>query len=139
MLGHDGYYDLRLRTAGARHETGRFRLLVSGSEVAGTDSRASFGSSMNLIFERVYLHAGINPVEYVNAGRGTVEIGSLNVTPDDAAAVTYAAAAPQNVLSGAAVVQANQYAYGGSDVSYIGNGAGNTLTFTGIKAPRAGS
>jgi hypothetical protein len=36
-------------------------------------------------------------------------------------------------------VQANQYAYGGSDVGYIGNGAGNTLAFTGIRAPRAGS
>ncbi len=119
--------------------TGRFRLLVSGSEVANTDSAAAFGSSMNLIFDRVYLHAGINPVEYVNAGRGTVDIGALNVTPDDAAAATYAAAAPQNVLSGAAIVQANQYAYGGSDVGYVGNGAGNTLAFTGITAPRAGS
>jgi hypothetical protein len=137
--GHNGYYDLGLRTSGARHETGRFRLLVSGSEVANSDSRASFGSSVNLIFDRVYLHAGINPVEYVNAGRGTVDIGSLNVAADDAAAATYAAAAPQNVLSGAAVVQANQYAYGGSDVGYIGNGAGNTLAFTGITAPRAGS
>ncbi len=148
--GHDGYYDLGLRAAGARPAvsaarlmTGRFRLLVSGSELKDTDNAASSGSSVNLISDRVYLHAGINPVEYVNAGRGTVDIGALNVTPDAAAdaaaAVTYAAAAPQNVLSGTAVVQANQYAYGGSDVGYIGNGAGNTLAFTGITAPRAGS
>src|ERR1019366_10418457 len=141
--GHDGYYDLGLRASGPRHATGHFRLLVSGSELANTDSAAAFGSSMNLIFDRVYLHAGINPVEYVNAGRGTVDIGALNVTPaadaDAASAVTYAAAAPQNVLSGTALVQANQYAYGGSDVGYIGNGAGNTLAFTGIRAPRVGS
>jgi hypothetical protein len=133
----DGYYDLRLRTAGQQHGAARFRLLVSGNEVKETAATA--GST----FDRVYLHAGINPVEYVNAGDGPVGMNSLNVTPDAAAtatgAATYAAAAPQNVLSGAAVVQGNQYAYGGSDVGYIGDGASNTLTFTAIKAARAGT
>ncbi len=69
-------------------------------------------------------------------------IDALRVTPDSAAAadaVTYGAAAAQNVLSGAAVVQANQYAYGGSDVGYIGDGAASTLTFTGVKAAQAGT
>ena len=82
----------------------------------------------------VYLHAGINPVTY--SGRG--QLGGLRVTPSTAAATTYAAAAAQNVLSGAAVVQPNQYAYGGADVGYIGDGAANTLTFTHVMAPRAG-
>jgi hypothetical protein len=141
--GHDGYYDLGLRASTPGRASVHFGLLVSGIKLDGTGRGFPFGSSVNLISDRVYLHAGINPVEYVNAGRGTVDIGALNVTPaadaDAASAVTYAAAAPQNVLSGTAVVQANQYAYGGSDVGYIGNGAGNTLAFTGIRAPRAGS
>jgi hypothetical protein len=39
----------------------------------------------------------------------------------------------------ASVVQSKQYAYGGSDVGYIGDGSGNTLTFTGVQAPAAGT
>jgi hypothetical protein len=141
--GHDGYYHLGLRTSGRGPAARGFDLLVSGSQFAGTGRAVPFGSSVNLIFDRAYLHAGINPVTYVNAGRGTVGIDSLNVTPDTGAdataAVTYAAAAPGNVLSGTAVVQSNQYAYAGSDVGFIGNGAANTLTFTGVRAPRAGT
>ena len=60
----------------------------------------------------VYLHAGINPVQ---------------------------AAAARNTLSGAAVVQPDAYAYGGKDVGFVGNGAANTLTFTGVRAPRSGT
>jgi hypothetical protein len=83
----------------------------------------------------VYLHAGINPVTYSGAG----ELGGLLVTPSRVTATTYAAAASQNVLGGAAVVQPNQYAYGGADVGYIGDGTTNTLTFTGVRAARAGT
>jgi len=85
----------------------------------------------------IYLHAGINPVSV----RGMTD-GVLNVVPDPAAdaadATVYAAAAPGNTLGGTAVVQADQYAYGGKDVGFVGNGAANTLTFNGIRAPRAG-
>jgi hypothetical protein len=120
----DGYYDLGLRAAGG------FRLTVDGTGLGSVPAST-----------RVYLHAGINPVEYVAHSRAT--IGSLTVTPDSAAdssdATTYGAAAAQNVLAGTAVVQTNPYAYGGSDVGYIGNGAGNTLTFTGVQAPRSGT
>jgi hypothetical protein len=120
----DGYYDLRLRAAGS------FKLTADGTGLGRVPASTA-----------VYLHAGINPVEYVAQGRATV--GSLSVTPDPAAnaagATTYAAAAARNVLAGTAVVQANQYAYHGSDVGYIGNGSGNTLTFTGVQAPTAGT
>jgi hypothetical protein len=125
----DGYY--RLSLAGAR---GNVRLMVDGSQ-AGLGNHGSFRINEGV----AYLHAGINPVQV--AGLGTR--GLLTVAPDpgaDAAdAVTYPAAAGGNVLSGAAVVQASQYAYGGKDVGFVGNGAGNTLTFTGVKAPRSGS
>jgi hypothetical protein len=83
----------------------------------------------------VYLHAGINPVTYSGRGR----LGGLLVTPSSATATTYAAATAANVLAGTAVVQPDQYAYGGADVGYIGNGAANTLTFTGVTAARAGT
>ena len=120
----DGYYDLGLSSAGG------FRLSVDGTGLGSVSAST-----------RVYLHAGINPVEYVAQGSATV--GSLSVTPDSAAdsahATTYGAAAARNVLAGTAVVQANRYAYGGSDVGYIGNGPGNTLTFTGVQAPSAGT
>jgi hypothetical protein len=82
----------------------------------------------------VYLHAGINPVTYSGRGR----LGGLLVTPSSATATTYAAATAANVLAGTAVAQPNQYAYGGADVGYIGHGAANTLTFTGVTAARAG-
>jgi hypothetical protein len=120
----DGYYDLGLRSAG------RFKLAVDETALGSVSSST-----------RVYLHAGINPVQYVP--EGNARAGSLSVTPDSAAdtadAATYGAAATQNTLAGTAVVQRNQYAYGGSDVGYIGNGSGNTLTFTGVRAPSAGT
>jgi hypothetical protein len=83
----------------------------------------------------VYLHAGINPVTY--AGRGI--LGGLYVTPASGNASTYAASAAQNVLSGTAAVESDSYAYGGQYVGWIGNGAANTLTFTGVTAPSAGT
>ncbi|MBV9382780.1 MAG: hypothetical protein JOY82_04060 [Streptosporangiaceae bacterium] len=128
--GHDGYY--RLSLGGAR---GDLRAAIGDSRgVAG--NHLSFRTSNEGTV--AYLHAGINPVRVADLGTG----GTLNVTPDPAAdaadTAVYAAAAPGNALSGTAVVQADPYAYGGADVGYVGNGAGNTLTFTGIRAPRAG-
>jgi len=93
-------------------------------------------------FDRVYLHAGINSIEYRPTGAGSIAIDSLDLTPDAAAdaasALTYAAAARENVLSGTAVVRDSQRAYGGRCVARIGHGAANTLTFTGVSAPWAG-
>jgi hypothetical protein len=137
---HDGYHDLRLRYAAAGQDPGqRFSLLVSGSYLKDSINAAAAG----LTFDRVYLHAGINPIEYRPEGTGGAAIDSLDVTPDAAAdaasAVTYAAAAPENVLSGTAAVELNRYAYGGQCVRGIGDGAASTLTFTGVRAPWAGT
>lgn len=125
---HDGYYDLGLQHASASG----FTLTVDGTSLGSVPATA-----------KVYLHAGINPVQYVWPGSGRATVGALSVTPDSAAdtadATTYGAAATQNTLAGTAVVQSNQYAYNGSDVGYIGNGSGNTLTFTGVQAPSAGT
>jgi hypothetical protein len=83
----------------------------------------------------VYLHAGINPVSY----RGSGLLDGLSVTPTSGDATTYAASAPGNVLSGTAVVTPDSYAYGGEYVGYIGNGAANTLSFTGVTVPASGT
>jgi len=132
----DGYYSLSLGISGRLRAPASFRLLVSGSQLKETTATSNETSDV------VYLHAGINPIEYVNDGNAPVLIDALQVTPDTAAAssaVTYAAAASGNVLSGAAVVQSDQYAYDGADVGYIGDGAANTLAFTGIQAAQAGT
>lgn len=125
----DGYY--RLSLAGAR---GSVRLAV-GDGSGGAGSPGPFGTNETV----AYLHAGINPVPVTGLGTG----GTLNVTPDPAAdaadAAVYPAASPRNILSGTAVVRTNQYAYGGKEVGYVGNGAGNTLTFTGVRAPHSGT
>jgi len=137
---HDGYYDLRLRYAAAEQDPlQRFSLLVSGDYLKDSSITGATG----LTLDRVYLHAGINLIEYLPEGTGGAAINSLDVTPDAAAdaaaAVTYAAAAPGNVLSGMAAVELNRYAYGGQCVGGIGHGAASTLTFTGIRAPWAGT
>ena len=116
----DGYY--RLSASGSR---GDVRLTVDGASSESPDA----------VF---YLHAGINPVQAAG-----LTSGALDVSPVGAAnavdATVYSAAAAQNKLSGAAVVQSDPYAYGGKDVGYVGNGAANTLTFTGIRAARSGT
>jgi hypothetical protein len=137
---HDGYYDLRLRYAAAEQDPlERFSLLVSGSYLKDSIITGAAG----LTCDRVYLHAGINPIEYRPEGRSDAAIDSLDVTPDAAAdaasAVAYPAAAPGNVLSGTAAVRPNRYAYGGQCVGGIGRGAASTLTFTGVRAPWAGT
>ena len=138
QTGHDGYYDLRLRYAALARLDG-FRLMVSGSYLLQSALKGSSG----MTFDRVYLHAGINPIQYLPEGTGSAVIESLDVTPDAAAdaasAVTYAAAARGNVLSGTTAVQRSQHAYEGQYVGRIGHGAANTLTFTGVSAPRAGT
>jgi hypothetical protein len=137
---HDGYHALRLRYGTEKPGlVAGFTLLVG----AACLNVSAITSSSGLTFDRVYLHAGINRIEYRPEAAGSAAIYSLDVTPDAAAdaaaAVTYAAGAPRNVRSGTAVVRHNAYAYGGQCVGGIGHGAANTLTFTGVTAPRAGA
>lgn len=58
----DGYYDLALQAAGS------FTLTADGTSLGSVPATAA-----------VYLHAGINPVEYV--AQTGASIGSLSVTP----------------------------------------------------------
>ena len=130
-LQHDGYH--RVSVAGSG---GNFLLLAGGTEL-GTGTMRTFGKD-----SIVYLHAGINRIDCLPAGQ-TAVIDSLDVIPDAASdaewAMTYPAAAAGNVLSGTATTAANAHAHGGQHVGWIGNGAGNLLTFTGIAAPWRGA
>jgi len=81
----------------------------------------------------VYLHAGINPVTYTGSG----VLDGLHVTPASGPATTYAASS--GTLSGTAVVTADSYAYGGEYVGFIGDGAANTIAFTGVYAAKTGT
>jgi hypothetical protein len=127
----DGYH--RVSVAGSG---GNVRLVVGGTELGGGATRA-FGKDC-----LVWLHAGINRIDWLPAGQ-TAVIDSLDIIPDaagDAAwAVTYAAAAAGNVLSGTAAAAGNPHAHGGRHVGWIGHGAGSTLTFTGVSAPWPGA
>jgi len=125
---HDGYH--RVSVAGAG---GNFLLLVGGTDL-GTGTTRSFGKDCI-----VYLHAGVNRIDCLPAGRAAV-IDSLDVIPDAAAdaewALTYPAAAAENVLAGTATATGNPHAHGGQHVGWIG--LGGTLTFTGVAAPWTG-
>ena len=119
--GTDGFY--RVTPAGASGHG------ASGQHSALTVDEARVSPGI------VYLHAGINPVTYT----GTGILGGLSVTPASGHATTYAASAAQNVLSGTAQVESDPYADGGQYVGWIGNGTANTLTFTGVTVPSAGT
>lgn len=111
----DGFYDISPS-------------LVSGAGTLTVDSVAVPSGT-------VYLHAGINPVVYAGSG----SVGGLSVTSASGTATTYAASSSANVLAGTAQVDSDAYAYGGSYVGWIGDGAGNTLTFEDVDVPTAGT
>lgn len=141
--GHDGYYDLGLQYRASASPRSGFKLTADGACLTTVATTAASGNAWNQAVARVYLHAGINPVRYSWRGPGQAAVSSLSVTADSAAdsadATTYAAISSQNVLSGTAVKQTNSYAYDGADIGYLGNGSGNTLTFTGVSAPSSGT
>ena len=126
---HDGYHRVSVTGTG-----GNFLLLIGGTD-PGTGTTRPFGKD-----RLVYLHAGINRIDWVPEGQAAV-IDSLDVIPDAASdtawAVTYAAAAPGNVLSGTAAAAGNPHAHRPAR-RRIGHGDGSTLTFTGVAAPWSG-
>jgi hypothetical protein len=131
----DGYYTLGLRYGGA---AGALGLTADGSTVENVTTSATSG--WNSTADKVYLHAGINDLAYTVTGAATTRIDRLDVTPDTAdTGTTYQAEASGNTLGGTAVVTSNSYAAGGKYVGYIGDGAANTLTFTGVNAPTSGT
>lgn len=132
----DGYYELALSASSAG---GGVDLSVDETDLGQVRPVSGLTAQSSAV---VFLHAGINPIR-VTANRGTANVRALAVGPDaraDAAsATTYAAAAPQNILSGTAVTQPSPGALNGVDVGFIGDGVGNTLTITGVHAPTAGT
>lgn len=139
-----GYYDLRLRSAdhaaASATDKGSFLLAVGGIHQARTRVRMS-KRAPRATHDITYLHAGINLAEYVYNGPGSVTVGALQVERDrgaDRAVARYQAASPKNILHGTAKVERNVHGGGKRYVGGIGDGAGNTLTFTGIHAERSG-
>jgi hypothetical protein len=86
---------------------------------------------------RIFLIAGINRVSVVSNALAIVR--GLRVTPSaDQTGVT-SLEAENATLNGTARVADNIYASGGKAVGHIGTGANNTISFTGVRAPRAGN
>lgn len=110
---------------------GFYQIAPSGASGAGTLTVDGTSVSSGA----VYLHAGINPVRYSGTGR----LDGLHVVPARGDAVTYAAAARRNVLSGTTATEPDPYAYDKRYVGRIGDGAANTLAFTGVTVPRTGT
>lgn len=124
----DGYYPVRVDHDGC------------GSLFAGTDRAGALAAGRGAVTttRRVYLLVGINRLSVTGDGPAPLTVAGLHVgtRPDTAGVQTYEAENAQ--LSGTTVVSANPFASGGKQVSDLGNGAGNTLTFAGLQAATAG-
>ncbi len=143
----DGYYDLGLRYSagpyGGAPTDRSIRLRLNGSDLTtvalpGTADWNTWKTATT----KVFLHAGINQVEanaYASDDRDAVNLDYLDVTAATGTITAYQAESSANVLGGTAAVASNSAASGGKYVGYVGLGAANTLTFTGVNAPSAGT
>ncbi|MET7476595.1 CBM35 domain-containing protein [Streptomyces sp. NPDC005648] len=126
----DGYYTVHADYA----STGRGTLALDGATAA---TLACTGDRLTDRGLRLYLSAGNNRVTAAGPSSGRLTLRDLRVTGTvDTSGVT-AYEAENATRAGTAVVSSNSWASGGSYVGYIGNGAGNTLTFE-VNAASAG-
>lgn len=123
----DGYYDLAFRYSGAAAQ-----LTLGGTVVEGAALPAAKGWQVK--HRKMFLSAGVNRVGVQATSR--VDLDALTVLP--ATGRVQAIEAESGQLAGTARVTANPHTSGGAYVGFIGNGAGNTLTLTGITADRGG-
>jgi hypothetical protein len=134
----DGYYDLSLRYSAPGRSGTAAALTLGGTDVDGAGLPATGDDRWRSAPQRLFLSAGIN------------RVGVRSISPQlalDAVTVRPATTGPRPVraieaeaaqLAGTAQVVANQHASGGAHVGFVGNGAANTLTLTGITAARGG-
>jgi len=130
----DGYYTTTVRYA----TSGTLTLTADGQSATGGTLPSTSGAT-STASASVFLQAGINPVTVTANGAASVQNVTVAATGSTSAMATYQAESSSNTLAGAAVVQADAWASGGSAVGWIGGGAANSLTFNGVTASSAGT
>lgn len=137
--GADGYYDLSLRYRSATATSAAVSWNVAG-QVTPAVSLPGTGGAWAEYTRLVWLKAGINRVQLAQAaGAVSTDFDHLDVTPTIgaiSAATTYQA--ENAALSGTSTVGSSATAANGSYVGNVGNGSGNTVTFS-VNAPQAGT
>lgn len=132
----DGYYNLGLTY---RSEEGQAPSLALTGLDLGPWNLASTAGTWAASTKNLFLPAGISLVQVTAVGTGLLAVDGLDLAPSTGPWTEYQAEAPANVLSGTAKVQADKKADGGAFVGGLGGGERNTLTFTGVTVPSAGT
>jgi hypothetical protein len=143
----DGYYNVSLRYSAGPYSgapTARTtQLVLNGSTVQDVSLPGTTDwNTWNTVTTKLYLQAGINRIgydAYTNDDSDAINIDYIDVAATTGAVGTYEAESPANTLAGTAVVSSSSGASGGKYVGYIGQGSGNTLTFTGVTAATSGT
>lgn len=138
----DGFYDLDFTYSRAgRDGDVAATLSYDGAPLEGAALSASAGDPWQHEAKRLYLTAGVHRIGVHPVGQKPLRLDVLTVTPatDGARPVqSIEAEAGSNVLAGAARHEVSFSASGGQQVTFVGNGAANTLTIPDVEVVDGG-
>lgn len=139
----DTWY-LGAMTVEARKATASLSFLGDGEYNAYIYRDAEDGSGL-VIEEKTVTAADTLDFSLLDAGGVAVLITKETIDTTVSGAIDreaytyYEAESSNNTLKGTAVVQSSAFCSGSAKVGYVGNGAGNTLTFNGVTVEKAGT
>ncbi len=139
----DTWY-LGAMTVEARKATASLSFLGDGEYNAYIYRDAEDGSGL-VIEEKTVTAADTLEFSLLDAGGVAVLITKETIDTTVSGAIDreaytyYEAESSNNTLKGTAVVQSSAFCSGSAKVGYVGNGAGNTLTFNGVTVEKAGT
>lgn len=139
----DTWY-LGAMTVEARKATASLSFLGDGEYNAYIYRDAEDGSGL-VIEEKTVTAADTLEFSLLDAGGAAVLITKEEIDTTVSGAIDreaytyYEAESSKNTLKGTAVVQSSAFCSGSAKVGYVGNGAGNTLTFNGVTVEKAGT
>ncbi len=143
----DGYYNVGLKySAGQVSKAEDNRIVkMSVNQSITTDlilSGTSDWDTWNQVNTKVFLHAGINIIEYKahsNDNSDAIYVDFIEVSPSKYSINSYEAEATENTLSGNAVIEGVNNASGKKIAGWIGAGKENYLQFNNIDVPVSGT
>lgn len=128
----DGYYTVKTDYSSAGGSTA---LALNGTTVA---TYGSSGGSATTSSTRLYLAAGINRITAGPNSGTTLSLSDLKVAGSGGTTGVTKYEAESATLAGQAKAQSDTWASGGKNVGYVGNGSGNTLSFSNVSASATG-
>jgi len=128
----DGYYTVKTDYSSSGGSTA---LALNGTTAA---TYGSSGGSATTSSTRLYLAAGINRIAVSPNSGTTLTLSDLKVAGSGDSVGVTKYEAESATLAGQAKAQSDTWASGGKNVGYVGNGSGNTLTFSNVSASAAG-